>query len=80
MQTVEAGGLEIGDEAPPRIMGVLNVSEESPYDPSVFADPTAAATYVDRSLIDEGADIVDVGLESATRVSRTPRSKAGSTW
>ncbi|MEA5387175.1 dihydropteroate synthase [Haloarculaceae archaeon H-GB11] len=67
MQTVEAGGLGIGDEHPPRIMGVLNVSEESPYDPSVFADAGAAAAYVDDDLIDEGADIVDVGLESANK-------------
>ncbi|MEM4782571.1 MAG: dihydropteroate synthase, partial [Halalkalicoccus sp.] len=67
MQTVEAAGLAIGDEHPPRIMGVLNVSEESPYDPSVFSDPGEAAAYVDRELIDEGADIVDVGLESANK-------------
>jgi dihydropteroate synthase len=67
MQTVEAAGLGIGDDHPPRIMGVLNVSEESPYNPSVFSDPGAAAEYVDRELIDEGADIVDIGLESANK-------------
>ncbi|MDL5360943.1 dihydropteroate synthase [Halalkalicoccus sp. NIPERK01] len=67
MQTVEAAGLGIGDDHPPRIMGVLNVSEESPYDPSVFSDPGEAAAYVDRELIGEGADIVDVGLESANK-------------
>ena len=67
MQSVSAAGLTIGDDAPPRIMGVLNVSEESPYDPSVFSDPGAAARYVDEALIDEGADIVDVGLESANK-------------
>jgi len=67
MQTVEAAGLPIGDDHPPRIMGVLNVSEESPYDPSVFADAGEAAEYVDESLIDEGADVVDVGLESANK-------------
>ncbi|MCH7661384.1 MAG: dihydropteroate synthase, partial [Euryarchaeota archaeon] len=58
MQNVEAAGLGIGDDHPPRIMGVLNVSEESPYDPSVFSDPGDAAEYVERELIDEGADIV----------------------
>jgi len=47
-------------------MGVLNVSRESPYDPSVFADPGEAAAYVD-GMIDEGADIVDIGLESANK-------------
>ena len=67
MRTVDAAGLEIGDEHPPRIMGVLNVSKESPYDPSVFDDPGEAAAYVDEELIDEGADIVDVGLESANK-------------
>ena len=67
MQSVDAAGLGIGDDYPPRIMGVLNVSQESPYEPSVFDDPGAAAMYVDEELIDEGADIVDVGLESANK-------------
>ncbi|MCU4716492.1 dihydropteroate synthase [Halapricum hydrolyticum] len=67
MQTVDAGGLRIGDDHPPRIMGVLNVSRESPYDPSVYDDPGEAAAYVDRELIDQGADIVDIGLESANK-------------
>ncbi|QLH80242.1 dihydropteroate synthase [Halosimplex pelagicum] len=67
MQNVDAAGLGIGDDYPPRVMGVLNVSEESPYDPSVFDDPAEAAAYVDDELIDEGADIVDVGLESANK-------------
>ncbi|MFC7236249.1 dihydropteroate synthase [Halosegnis marinus] len=67
MRNVDAAGLGIGDDYPTRIMGVLNVSKESPYDPSVFEDPGEAAEYVDRELIDEGADIVDVGLESANK-------------
>jgi dihydropteroate synthase len=67
MRNVDAAGLGIGDDYPTRIMGVLNVSKESPYDPSVFDDPGEAATYVDEQLIDEGADIVDVGLESANK-------------
>ena len=67
MRTVEAAGLGIGDDHPPRIMGVLNVSKESPYDPSVFDEPDEAAAYVDTELIDEGADIVDIGLESANK-------------
>jgi dihydropteroate synthase len=67
MQNVTAAGLGIGDDYPPRIMGVLNVSEESPYDPSVYDDPGEAAEYVDSELIGEGADIVDVGLESANK-------------
>ena len=67
MRTVDAAGLEIGDDHPPRVMGVLNVSKESPYDPSVYDDPGEAAAHVDAELIDEGADIVDVGLESANK-------------
>ena len=67
MRTVDAAGLQIGDDQPPRIMGVLNVSSESPYKPSVFNSPSEAAAYVDRELIDEGADIVDIGLESANK-------------
>ncbi|MFB6135352.1 MAG: dihydropteroate synthase [Halobacteriaceae archaeon] len=67
MQNVDAAGLGIGDDYPPRIMGVLNVSKESPYDPSVFDDAAEAAAYVDEDLIAEGADIVDVGLESANK-------------
>ncbi|ACM56975.1 dihydropteroate synthase [Halorubrum lacusprofundi] len=67
MRNVDAAGLEIGDDHPPRIMGVLNVSAESPYDPSVYDDPGEAAEYVDEELIGEGADIVDVGLESANK-------------
>ncbi len=67
MQTVDAAGLSIGDDHPARIMGVLNVSKESPYSPSVYDDPGEAAAYVDEELIGEGADIVDVGLESANK-------------
>ncbi|RXK49284.1 dihydropteroate synthase [Halorientalis pallida] len=67
MRNVDAAGLGIGDDYPPRIMGVLNVSSESPYDPSVYDDPGEAAEYVDAELIGEGADIVDVGLESANK-------------
>jgi len=66
MEPVEAAGLPIGDGHPPRVMGVLNLSPESPYDPSVFDDPAAAADYVD-GMIEAGADIVDVGLESANK-------------
>ncbi|MFD1645688.1 dihydropteroate synthase [Haloarchaeobius litoreus] len=67
MQNVDAAGLAIGDDHPTRVMGVLNVSAESPYDPSVFDDPAAAAAYVEDELVAEGADIVDVGLESANK-------------
>ncbi|WP_440989791.1 dihydropteroate synthase [Haloarchaeobius baliensis] len=67
MQNVDAAGLGIGDDHPTRVMGVLNVSAESPYDPSVFDDPAEAAAYVEDELVAEGADIVDIGLESANK-------------
>ncbi|WP_439026910.1 dihydropteroate synthase [Haloarchaeobius sp. DT45] len=67
MRDVDAAGLGIGDGYPTRVMGVLNVSSESPYKPSVFDDAAEAAAYVDEELVDEGADIVDVGLESANK-------------
>lgn len=67
MHAVEADGLGIGPGHPPRIMGVLNVSEESPYDPSVFTEPSEAAEYVDNELIDPGGDVVDIGLASANK-------------
>jgi len=67
MRNVDAAGLGIGDDYPPRIMGVLNVSDESPYKPSVYDEPGEAAAYVDEELIGQGADIVDVGLESANK-------------
>ena len=67
MHTVDAASLPIGDGHPPRIMGVLNVSPESPYAPSVFEAADTAAAYVDETLLAAGADIVDVGLASANR-------------
>ena len=66
MRTVDAAGLPIGDGHPPRIMGVLNLSPDSPYEPSVFDDPAEAAAYAD-GMIEDGADVVDVGLESANK-------------
>lgn len=67
MNTVDAAGLSIGEGAPPRIMGVLNISSDSPYKPSVYTNSDDAAEYVTEELIAEGADIVDVGLESANK-------------
>jgi len=67
MTAVQAPGLRIGGTAPTRIMGVLNVSTESPYDPSVFTEPDRAAAYVETELVGQGADIVDVGLVSANK-------------
>ncbi|MFB6162060.1 MAG: dihydropteroate synthase [Halococcoides sp.] len=66
MTTVSAGDLQVGPGQPPRIVGVLNVSERSPYDPSVHTDPASAAEHAVH-LARAGADVIDVGLESANR-------------
>ncbi|MFP4217470.1 MAG: dihydropteroate synthase [Salinarchaeum sp.] len=65
METVTIDGLPIGDGYPPRIMSVLNMSEQSGYGPSVYLAPEEAARFVDEELVPAGADIVDVGLQSA---------------
>jgi len=47
----------------PLIMGVVNVTPDSFSDGGCFATAQAAAAYT-RKLIDEGADIIDIGGES----------------
>jgi len=54
----------------PLIMGVVNVTPDSFSDGGLFADPGQAIAY-GRRLIDEGADIVDIGGES-TRPGSAP--------
>lgn len=47
----------------PILMGVLNVTPDSFSDGGRFLDPEAAVAHAQR-MIDEGADIIDVGAES----------------
>ena len=47
----------------PLVMGVLNVTPDSFSDGGRFLEPTAALMQA-RRLVDEGADIIDVGAES----------------
>lgn len=47
----------------PLVMGVLNVTPDSFSDGGHFLEPTAALAQAQR-LVDEGADIIDVGAES----------------
>ena len=56
----------------PRIMGVLNVTPDSFSDGGEHLDPDAAIAY-GLKMLDEGADIIDVGGES-TRPGFTPVS------
>lgn len=52
------------DFSRPNIMGILNVTPDSFSDGGDFLKPAAAAVRI-REIIDEGADIVDVGGESS---------------
>ena len=55
-------GLDIGDGFPPRIMGVLNVSEESFYKGSIVRVDDILSKA--RAMVDEGATMVDIGGRS----------------
>jgi dihydropteroate synthase len=65
MRTVEIDGLPVGDGHPTRVMSVLNMSSNSGYKPSVYLDPEEAAAAIEEDLVPAGADIIDVGLQSA---------------
>ena len=58
----------------PRLMGVVNVTPDSFSDGGLFTDPEQAVDHGLR-LIEEGADIIDVGGES-TRPGATPVTAA----
>ena len=55
-----------------KIMGILNVTPDSFSDGRVFFDSNAAIARI-KTLIGEGADIIDIGAES-TRPGATPLS------
>ncbi len=48
----------------PLIMGVVNITPDSFSDGGRFLDPAAAIAHA-RSLIEEGADLIDLGAESS---------------
>ena len=48
----------------PKIMGVLNVTPDSFFDGGAYNDPTAALQRV-REMVNEGADIIDIGAASS---------------
>lgn len=54
----------------PLVMGIVNLTPDSFYDGGQFPGPVEAITHA-RRLIDEGADIVDIGAES-TRPGALP--------
>lgn len=57
-------------ESPYLLMGIVNVTPDSFSDGGLFLDPEAALTHA-RELLQEGADIIDVGGES-TRPGAEP--------
>ena len=60
------------DHARPRVMGIVNVTPDSFSDGGRFGDASAAIRHAER-LIEEGADLIDLGAES-TRPGATPVS------
>ena len=63
-----SGSLELGRRT--CIMGVLNVTPDSFSDGGNYFTPEAAVTQAER-LVEQGADIIDIGGES-TRPYRRP--------
>ncbi|HET8552747.1 MAG TPA: dihydropteroate synthase [Gammaproteobacteria bacterium] len=68
---------KIVDLSRPRIMGILNVTPDSFSDGGRFVDPDVAIAHA-RSMVAEGADIIDVGGES-TRPGAAPVDAAEET-
>jgi dihydropteroate synthase len=62
MQTCVIGPVTVGGTAPVRLMGVINCSPESFYSGSYVAVRDLAARV--RALIEQGADVIDVGARS----------------
>jgi dihydropteroate synthase len=56
-------GVEVGDGFPVRVVGAINVSPESFYSGSVRRD-RAALQQLAMQMVDEGADILDIGAMS----------------
>ncbi len=61
-------GLKVGDAQPVRIMGVINLSKESFYKGSVVRSD--AVFEGARKMIDEGADLIDVGARSTWHLAQ----------
>jgi dihydropteroate synthase len=61
---IEIGGRLFTDAGAPHILGVINLSPESPNADSIARDAAAAVERA-RRLMDEGAAIIDVGAQSS---------------
>ena len=58
------GGRRLDFQARPQLMGVVNVTPDSFYDGGRYNDPHTAVERV-LEIVDEGADVVDIGGESS---------------
>ena len=70
MTTWQTGRFRI-DLARPQVMGIVNVTPDSFSDGGRFAHADAARAHCDR-LVEEGADILDIGGESTRPGARLP--------
>ena len=62
MKSCRVNKLEIGGDAPPRLMGVINCSGESFYLNSYIPIEKVHATAV--AMVEQGADMIDIGARS----------------
>ena len=60
---IDCGGLLLRLDRP-RVMGILNVTPDSFSDGGAFVDPETALARA-RTMVEDGADIIDVGGESS---------------
>ncbi|WP_295407849.1 dihydropteroate synthase [uncultured Thiocystis sp.] len=70
MNTYLAPAEDVQVDSPPRIMGILNLTPDSFSDGGRYSDPDAAVAQ-GLSMLEQGADLIDVGGES-TRPGARP--------
>ena len=73
------GGVQVGDGLPVVVMGALNVSPESFYCGSVFADLDDLLRAAGR-MVEGGASVLDVGARASAPYRRTEISEAEEAW
>ena len=70
MSMAQQSAQQMAQKSRPAIWGILNVTPDSFSDGGDFVDPVKATAHA-RRLLDEGADVLDIGGES-TRPGATP--------
>ena len=63
----------------PLVMGILNVTPDSFSDGGQFFDPATAISHA-REMIDQGADILDIGAESTRPYGGQQPVSAQTSW